>query len=127
MRSLAAAICFSLLWAATVSAQQPAPPPSANEPAPPATAPASPPPASAPATEPPSSAAPAAKGNFAECRKMARQNKVPRDQRKDFMKDCTQDIMADCRDKAKEQKLRKAERRDFIRECTGRPARKAKD
>ncbi len=101
MRSLSAAVCVSVLTIVSASAQQPAPPPGAAQ-------------------------APAAKGNFTECRTMARQNKVPKEQRKTFMRDCMKDIAAECRTKAGQQKFTAEERRAFVRDCSGRPPAKPK-
>jgi hypothetical protein len=121
MRSLLATVCFSFICIASVSAQQPAPtPPPAAAPTPPAAAQTPPAAAQTP------TATPAPQGNFIECRKMARQGKVPKEQRRAFVRDCTRDIAAECGAKARQQKLRSEERRAFVRECTGRPARRSK-
>jgi hypothetical protein len=121
MRSLLATVCFSFICIASVSAQQPAPtPPAAAAPTPPAAAQTPPAAAQTP------TATPAPQGNFIECRKMARQGKVPKEQRRAFVRDCTRDIAAECGAKARQQKLRSEERRAFVRECTGRPARRSK-
>ena len=113
MRSLSAAVCFSFIYAVSAIAQQP-----------PATS--TPPPAAPQAPAAPAAQAPAAKGNFIECRQMARQNKVAKEQRQKFMRDCLKDIAAECRGKAKQQKLTGEERKVFTRDCIGRPARHSK-
>jgi hypothetical protein len=98
---VSAAVCFSVAFVVSASAQQPAPPPASAQ-------------------------APAAKGNFTECRTLARQNKVAKEQRQTFMRDCMKEVVAECRTKAGKQKLTADERRAFMRDCSGRPPAKAK-
>ena len=69
----------------------------------------------------PSPTAPAAKGNFVECRAMMQQSKITGDQRRDFMRTCLKDVVADCQGKAKAQKLQGDARKAFVRTCIGRP------
>lgn len=74
----------------------------------------------------PSPAAPAAKGNFVECRAMVQQRKIVGDQRRDFMRACLKDVVADCQGKAKAQKLQGDDRKSFVQTCVGRPKKPSK-
>lgn len=96
MKVLPAILCFSLVCLGPSLAQQPAP------------------------------SGPAAKGTFAECRKMAQEQKLQKEQRQQFVRDCTKAVVADCQEKAKQQKLSGDARKSFLRTCTGRPAAPAK-
>jgi hypothetical protein len=98
MKVLPAILCFSLACLGPSLAQQSAPAPSGSS----------------------------AKGTFAECRKMAQEQKLQKEQRQKFVRECTKDVVADCLEKAKQQKLSGDARKSFLRTCTGRPAAPAK-
>ena len=74
----------------------------------------------------PSPSAPAAKGNFTECRAIVQQRKISGEPRREFMRACMKDIVADCQTKAKTQKLQGDDRKSFVQSCTGRPVTPAK-
>lgn len=60
---------------------------------------------------------------FTQCRDEARSQRLRGDERKNFMRDCAQDITAACREQARAQRVDRDTRRDFMASCTGRPAR----
>jgi hypothetical protein len=58
-----------------------------------------------------------------ECRDQARAQRIPREQRKDFMQNCRRQVADACRNQTRTQNIRGDARRDFMRNCMGIQAR----